>query len=106
MMANDRGTKKWTSLMLTEHVEMLQDVWEEAERVEKPVIDEQEILSIEENIRISLRDSRRVDLKVYDQYKFNYLQGRVRRIDHLNKLIQLDDGSRFKFTNILAAELC
>ncbi|GGF28051.1 hypothetical protein GCM10010954_28930 [Halobacillus andaensis] len=38
---NDRGTIKWTSLMLPEHVEMVQEIFKEQEREEKLQLDEQ-----------------------------------------------------------------
>ncbi|GIP64468.1 hypothetical protein J32TS6_30230 [Virgibacillus pantothenticus] len=41
-MVNDRVTIKWTSIMLPEHVEMLEEVWKEQEYKEKPILDEQQ----------------------------------------------------------------
>ena len=44
---NDRGTIKWTSLMLPEHVEAIQKLWKEDERVEKAILDEQQLEELE-----------------------------------------------------------
>ncbi|MGD7045763.1 YolD-like family protein [Jeotgalibacillus proteolyticus] len=40
---NDRGTIKWTSLMLPEHVEMVKEIYKEQNKVDKPLLDEQQI---------------------------------------------------------------
>lgn len=37
----DRGTKKWTSIMLPEHVKALRELNAELNKVEKPILDEQ-----------------------------------------------------------------
>ena len=41
MDINERGTKKWTSLMLPEQIEMLEQLDREQDRKEKPILDEQ-----------------------------------------------------------------
>ena len=38
-MLKDRGTIKWTSLMLPEHVERLKNMWSETEKTAKPLLD-------------------------------------------------------------------
>ena len=42
-MHKDRGTMKWSSLMLPEHVEILQELWQEDRYEKKPTIDEQQM---------------------------------------------------------------
>jgi len=39
-MLRDRGTKKWTSIMLPEHAKMLEHIWKESEHKDKPILDE------------------------------------------------------------------
>ncbi|KGP91708.1 hypothetical protein N780_18965 [Pontibacillus chungwhensis BH030062] len=52
-----RGTIKWTSLMLSEHIEMLKEVWKEDERVKKGLIAEDKAVEIDFLIRRALNDS-------------------------------------------------
>ncbi|GGD12787.1 YolD-like family protein [Pontibacillus salipaludis] len=53
----DRGTIKWTSLMLPEHVEMLKEVWKEDERVEKGMLAEDQAVEIDFKLQRALTDS-------------------------------------------------
>ncbi|UOQ91477.1 YolD-like family protein [Halobacillus shinanisalinarum] len=43
MDSNDRRTKKWTSLMIPDHVK---EVWKEDEREGKKILDEQKVEEI------------------------------------------------------------
>lgn len=43
----DRGSIKWTSLMLPEHIEMLRNLWKEDERVEQGHMEEQQAAGID-----------------------------------------------------------
>ncbi|PAE16966.1 hypothetical protein CHH91_06910 [Virgibacillus sp. 7505] len=50
-MVNDRGKIKWTSLMLPEHVEMLQQMGREIGKTMPPIIDEQQLEELEQKMR-------------------------------------------------------
>lgn len=39
----DRGTKKWTTMMLPEHKEQLKDMWEHKKNEARPYFDEQQL---------------------------------------------------------------
>lgn len=50
-MVNDRGKIKWTSLMLPEHVEMLQQMGREIGKAKPPIMDEQQLEELEQKVR-------------------------------------------------------
>ncbi|MFJ6411771.1 hypothetical protein CHI12_05110 [Terribacillus saccharophilus] len=50
-MVNDRGKIKWTSLMLPEHVEMLQQMGREIGKATPPIMDEQQLEELEQKVR-------------------------------------------------------
>ncbi|SDD50655.1 YolD-like protein [Terribacillus halophilus] len=50
-MVNDRGKIKWTSLMLPEHVEMLQHMGREIGKAKPPIMDEQQLEELEQKVR-------------------------------------------------------
>lgn len=52
MKIHDRGTMKWVSLMLPEHVEMLKTVF--VERKEKPLLDEQKMVEIDRILKYAI----------------------------------------------------
>ncbi|WP_419893407.1 YolD-like family protein [Oceanobacillus kimchii] len=43
MSVNDRGTIKWTAMMLPEHAELLNQLKEKKNRKQKPILDEQQL---------------------------------------------------------------
>ncbi|NIK10947.1 YolD-like family protein [Alkalibacillus almallahensis] len=43
MMHHDRGSIKWTSLMLPEHVDALQDIWQVQNDQQPPMLDDQQL---------------------------------------------------------------
>ncbi|WP_082234583.1 YolD-like family protein [Halobacillus massiliensis] len=53
---NDRGTIKWTSLILPEHVEMVQEIFKEQEREEKLQLDEQQLQDNALALEMALKD--------------------------------------------------
>lgn len=49
-MLKDRGTIKWTSLMLPEHVQLLKDLWKEDKIKKRPIIDDQTLDMMNEQL--------------------------------------------------------
>ncbi|HEY4601282.1 MAG TPA: YolD-like family protein [Cerasibacillus sp.] len=49
----DRGTKKWTSIMLPEHVKALRELNKELDKVQKPILDEQKIWENEVKLQMA-----------------------------------------------------
>lgn len=46
----DRGTKKWTTMMLPEHKEQLKEMWEQKRNQKRPDFDEQQLQEFSEII--------------------------------------------------------
>lgn len=46
----DRGTKKWTTMMLPEHKEQLKDMWDHNQAEKRPDFDEQQLEEFNETI--------------------------------------------------------
>ncbi|SEA54550.1 YolD-like protein [Thalassobacillus cyri] len=89
----DRGTIKWTSLMLPEHVKMVKEVWKEDERIEKPILDEQQAMEIGYTLRRSLADDLTIEVKYHNGFNFNYARCKILTINQLEgKLIATDDS--------------
>lgn len=73
----DRGTKKWTSLMLPEHVEMIKQLWAEDEFKEKPILSEQQLEENEFILQEALRDDSTIQVKYYNEHDFCFISGKV-----------------------------
>lgn len=91
MDVNERGTKKWTSLMLPEHVQMLEDLEKEQDRKEKPVLDEQMITENYMIMEEALRSDLKIRVKYYADYDYKYHEGYLLRIDTMNKIVFMED---------------
>lgn len=61
----DRGTKKWTSLMMPEHIKMLEDIWEEDKEVKKPILSEDQKEEIQRTLQEALEQSLEVIVCYY-----------------------------------------
>lgn len=103
-MISDRGTKKWTSLMLTEHVEELEKLWREFDQKEKPVLDEQAWLEIERTIQEAYELKKELQLKIYKDGQFIYEKGQISRINPMDRTLKIAE-KQIKFADLLTAEL-
>ncbi|MFC3040405.1 YolD-like family protein [Virgibacillus xinjiangensis] len=91
---NDRGTKKWTSLMMPEHIQLLNKMWEEKEYKEKPILDEQKMQDINAQLQLAIHSNLTVNIKYYANHDYETIAGKLLKIDSLNKQIQLNDEDR------------
>ncbi|MFU0790632.1 MAG: YolD-like family protein [Virgibacillus proomii] len=99
-MVNDRGTIKWTSIMMPEHVELLEEIWKEQDHKEKPILDEQQQEEINLKLWMALANDLTVKLKYYDNHNFYKAKGKITSINRQNKYIDIA-GQRLPFENII-----
>ncbi|WP_227395096.1 YolD-like family protein [Jeotgalibacillus aurantiacus] len=93
----DRGTIKWTSMMMPEHVAMLKDYLKnEYEAEEKPIMDEQVMEQIFMSIEESCEQHQTIDLHVHEKIKREKIRGRVTYIHFLDRYILMDTEQLFK----------
>jgi len=90
MDVHDRGTMKWVSLMLPEHVELLEDVF--AERREKPILDDQKRSEIDQTLKYSVTHQVNVLITYYKNADSITLHGKIKRIDQWKGYIVLSSG--------------
>ncbi|WP_164668813.1 YolD-like family protein [Virgibacillus doumboii] len=64
-MSNDRGTIKWISLMLPEHVKLLKEMWQEDHKTARPVLDSQQIEMLNGQILEAFKSQAAVTLSYY-----------------------------------------
>jgi|SRR5690625_2394903 len=80
-MLRDRGTKKWTSIMMPEHVKMLEHIWSESEHKEKPLLDGQQKIENDLMLQRAIHDNLIVEIKYFKDHDFHTIKGRVSFID-------------------------
>lgn len=77
--------------MLPEHVELLKEVFAEEYRIEKPTLDEQQMLENELILQEAIHNDLMVEIKYYDDGKFEKVKGKVSFIDALDGVLHLED---------------
>ena len=105
MTVQDRGTMKWVSLMLPEHVALLQDVLTEYD--EKPILDEQKMIEIDRKLKLALEEHVALKMTYYQAGELQTVHGKLLRIDQAQGYIALrnEDGTMISLHNIIDVEV-
>ncbi|GAA0480664.1 YolD-like family protein [Salinibacillus aidingensis] len=89
-MLKDRGNKKWTSLMLPEHVEELKKLWEDYEKEPMPVLDEQELEEMNQICVTACKQKQKVQVTVYQDGNRKTREGRITKLNEQHQTIQFE----------------
>lgn len=93
ILLKDRGTKKWASLMLPEHVELLKMLWTEDEKLSKPILDEQELEIIYQRLIQAYKQQHSVKLTIYMDGMMEEIYGKIIKFNEENICFRLDDDT-------------
>lgn len=106
MMGRDRGTMKWASLMLPEHVKLLQHVWKEDLKVNKPELDQQELAFMNDELMTAYEQHEQIELKIYDCGLVKERSGVIMGLNDEKQemYLRIEDGKKevIYFANILS----
>ncbi|MCV9886227.1 YolD-like family protein [Metabacillus halosaccharovorans] len=107
-MIKDRGSIKWTSMMLPEHVKLLRDFDKSQEKIEKPILDEHQIEEINQIICEAMEHNKELVFTYYDYGEIKLYVGHIHYLDTIRKELRLKDGpgDRFnlKFEDIIRVD--
>ncbi|WLR43838.1 YolD-like family protein [Bacillus carboniphilus] len=108
-MIRDRGTIKWTSMMLPEHVKQLKEWTKEDGFETMPELDEQQLEEINELIYESITLGTQLTMVYFDHHQRKAITGIVHSVDELNRTINVvsREGSTFEipFSSIIQVNL-
>ncbi|SER00036.1 YolD-like protein [Virgibacillus subterraneus] len=90
--ANDRGTKKWTAMMMPEHERMLKQLRSEDEYKEKPILSEYQKAEIDTVLQLALKDDLTVELEHFKNKDYHKIKGKLLTVDVLNKCLKIDEA--------------
>ncbi|WP_337020010.1 YolD-like family protein [Oceanobacillus massiliensis] len=104
---NDRGTIKWTAMMMPEHIQMLNEYWETVEYKDKPLLDEQELNEINSKLQMAIQDDLSIEVKYYKDFDFQMVKGKLFKLDSINNVLifQNTDRNKVKFSDIIDVTL-
>ncbi|MGE8080440.1 YolD-like family protein [Peribacillus loiseleuriae] len=91
-MLKDRGTIKWTAMMLPEHVQSLNDALVSEQSIVQPILDEQELEAIELTICEAITFNNPIITVVYSGGYTNTITGTVHYINHMESQMILQDN--------------
>jgi hypothetical protein len=103
-MINDRGTKKWTSIMMPEQIDMLQKLFAEQNHKEKPILDDQQLAENAMMLHEAIENNLTVEITYFADHDFHNVGGEIRFIDTQNRYLQLDD-LRIELDDIIEVNL-
>lgn len=92
---NDRGTIKWTAMMMPEQIKMLNEMWAQQERKEKPILDEQQIEDNAMRLQMAIHNDLSVEVKHFKNNDFHKIKGKLSSIV-FNETIVFDNEERTK----------
>ncbi len=87
----DRGTKKWTSLMLPEHIKALKDMWAQDEWKEKPMLDEQMIVEMNLKLQLAMNEDLTVEIEYFRDHDYHKTRGKLLGVNPLLNYLRLED---------------
>src|SRR5690625_5447991 len=93
ILLQDRGTKKWASLMLPEHVELLRVIWAEDEKIDKPILDVQELEVINRKLMQAYKQQYSVTLTIYMDGIMGEVCGSILGFNEDNIILCLGDDT-------------
>ena len=99
----DRGTKKWTAMMLPEHVVALREWIAEDDYVEKPEFSDWELRLLQEEIERSLQSGCTVNIQTWKDGRVISYEGIISKIDL--RLMQIILVNSSDTTRILVADV-
>lgn len=90
-MLRDRGTIKWNSLMLPEHVQILKEMWEEDRKESPPQLDEQALEELNEKCIEAYQEKNNITLICFKDGSFVQKQGIIIKLIPQEKALRLKE---------------
>lgn len=93
MNYRDRGSIKWSSLMLPEHKERLSAWYKELEYAAKPELDEQKWEEINRSVTEAWTENHKIKVTYYHNHHIHTAVGHIKTCDPRRHNLQLADVS-------------
>ncbi|MCB4341818.1 hypothetical protein [Bacillus phage SPbetaL3] len=90
-MLRDRGTIKWTSLMLPEHLTQLKQDLIDVSKIEKPSLDDQQIEEMDILVSEALEFNKELKFKLFNNGFVENVTGRVHYINFEQQKLHVKD---------------
>jgi hypothetical protein len=94
-MIHDRGSIKWSSLMLPEHKRKLAELYQEQFYEKKPILDEQKQEEMNRLLMEGEAEDKEIEIVFFRNRGFHRIQGRIKKVNPLSgelEIILRDEG--------------
>lgn len=99
---NDRGIVKWAPFnSVINGNQLLDEINYERNRISKPILSEEQIADLEENIITAYSERSIINLYFYKNGCINIINGQITKLDSANKIITINNKTRIYFNNII-----
>lgn len=104
-MKFDRGIIKWQPFdSVISGKNVIKSIMQEKEKIKKPILSEEETNQIEDMIIEAFYEESEVILEYYKNGFIKTIKGKIKKIDHITKMIYLNNTSLL-FNQILSIHL-
>lgn len=90
-MIRDRGNKKWTAMMLPEHVAAVKQELINLKKVDQPILDEDRLAEIEMLIHEAMKYNLLLEFKIFKKGFIESIIGHTHFIDYIKKEFRIKD---------------
>ena len=90
-MIKDRGNKKWTAMMLPEHVAAVKQELINLKKIEKPLLVEDRLAEIEMLIHEAMEYNLLLEFKIFKKGFIESIIGHTHFIDYIKKEFRIKD---------------
>lgn len=87
----DRGSIKWTSLFVPEHLERIREWYAEDDYVERPELDQFDWDNIQQTLEVAHQRQCETEVKTWKDGKINPYRGKILEINIQTKIVMLED---------------
>lgn len=107
-MLKDRGTIKWTSMMLTEHVQQLKQWDVEEQFIKKPDLTPWELEDLQQTIEQAARTRQQIEITIWSNGKKCFYLGSIKTVNIERQELHfetLTETKKFSISAVVAARL-
>lgn len=90
-MLRDRGTIKWSAMMLPEHVQSIKEILVESQKIKMPILEEDKIREMELLLLEGIEYNLLLHFEIFHDGAIRCLSGKTTSIDHLNRELRILD---------------
>ncbi|NLW24304.1 MAG: YolD-like family protein [Clostridia bacterium] len=101
-MIRDRGKIKWTAMMLPEHKDLINKMYDRIyHKVEKPFLSEDRLAEFDKIVHEAYVNKKQLKFSVYENKRITEISGEIVKINYHKKslIINSDDGFKEIKTN-------